>query len=29
MNRLDRFAERAIVVWMLCFVAYFVWEVTR
>lgn len=29
MNKLDRIAERAVVVWILCFVAYFIWEMSR
>lgn len=29
MNNLDRIAERAIVVWMLVFAAYIIWEVAR
>lgn len=29
MNRLDRLAERAVVVWMVLFVLYFGWEIAR
>lgn len=29
MNKLDRIAERAIVVWMLLFAVYIIWEVAR